>query len=64
MSNDIEAATAPTRGAHSVLRRRLITVGLLLAAGGTALLGIPGLHDAARRASSVSPVWLLAAVAF
>jgi uncharacterized membrane protein YbhN (UPF0104 family) len=45
------------------MRRRLITIGLLLAAGGTALLAVPSLQDAARRASSVSLPWLLGAVA-
>jgi hypothetical protein len=46
-----------------VLRRRLITIGVLLAAGATALLAVPGLHDAARKASSVNVLWLLGAVA-
>jgi len=46
-----------------VLKRRLITVGLLLVAGGTALLAVPGLHEAAREASSVNVLWLGGGVA-
>jgi len=41
------------------MKRRLITIGLLLVAGGTALLAIPSLHEAARKASSVNPLWLV-----
>lgn len=50
-------------GAHPVLKRRLITVALLLIAGATALLAVPGLHEAARKAGSVGPAWLAGAVA-
>ncbi|MBV8220366.1 MAG: hypothetical protein JO325_18015, partial [Solirubrobacterales bacterium] len=45
-----------------MLKRRLITVGLLLVAGGTAILAVPGLHDAARRASSANLALLAGAV--
>ena len=45
------------------MKRRLITIGLLLLAGGTALLAVPGLHDAARKANSVNVLLLLGAVA-
>ena len=45
-----------------MLKRRLITVGALLVAGGTALLAVPGLHDAAGKASSVNVLWLAGAV--
>lgn len=45
-----------------MLKRRLITVAVLLVAGGTALLAVPGLNDAARKASSVNVLWLAAAV--
>lgn len=44
-----------------MLKRRLITVGVLLGAGGAALLALPGLHDAARQASSVNLLWLVGA---
>ena len=47
-----------------MLNRRLITVSVLLVTGGTALLAVPGLHDAAGRASHVKPGWLIGAVAF
>jgi uncharacterized membrane protein YbhN (UPF0104 family) len=43
-------------------RRRLITVAALLLAGATALLAVPGLHEAARKAGSVRLPWLLGAV--
>jgi len=45
-----------------MLKRRLITVGLLLVAGGTTLLAVPGLQGAAREASSVNVSWLAGAV--
>ena len=45
-----------------MLKRRLITVAVLLVAGGTALLAVPSLHDAARKASSIDPLWLVGAV--
>lgn len=44
------------------LKRRLVTVTVLLVAGGTALLAVPGLHEAARKASSISVAWLIGAV--
>jgi hypothetical protein len=44
------------------VRRRLITIAVLLVAGGTALLAVPGLHEAARKASSISPLWPIGAV--
>ncbi|MFL5823391.1 MAG: YbhN family protein [Solirubrobacteraceae bacterium] len=43
------------------MKRRLITLALLLVAGGTALLAVPGLHDATREAGSISPLWLIGA---
>jgi uncharacterized membrane protein YbhN (UPF0104 family) len=43
-------------------RRRLITVSALLLAGATVLLAVPGLHSAARKAGSVSLLWLVGAV--
>ena len=46
-----------------MLKRRLITLTLLLVAGGTALLAVPGLHDALTQASSINPLWLIGAVA-
>ncbi|MDQ6775629.1 MAG: flippase-like domain-containing protein [Actinomycetota bacterium] len=46
-----------------MLRRRLITLAMLLVAGATALVAVPGLRDAARRASSIQPLWLIGAVA-
>jgi uncharacterized membrane protein YbhN (UPF0104 family) len=46
-----------------MLKRRLITLTLLLVAGGTALLAVPGLHDAVAQASSIDPLWLIGAVA-
>jgi uncharacterized membrane protein YbhN (UPF0104 family) len=45
------------------MKRRLLTIGLLLVAGATALLAVPGLHDAARNASSINLVLLIGAVA-
>jgi uncharacterized membrane protein YbhN (UPF0104 family) len=45
-----------------MLKRRLIMISVLLVAGGTALLAVPGLHDVARKASSVDPWWLLGGV--
>jgi uncharacterized membrane protein YbhN (UPF0104 family) len=45
-----------------MLKRRLITITVLLVAGGTAVLAVPGLHEAARRATSVGLGWLIAAV--
>lgn len=44
-----------------MLKRRLIAVTALLLGAGTAVLAIPGLHDAARKASSISPLWLVGA---
>jgi hypothetical protein len=44
------------------MKRRLVTVAVLLVAGGTALLAVPGLHEAARMASSVNPLWLIGGV--
>jgi uncharacterized membrane protein YbhN (UPF0104 family) len=46
-----------------VLRRRLVTLAALLVAGGTALLAVPALRHAADEASSINPMWLIAAVA-
>src|SRR5579859_7263814 len=48
--------------ASPMLKRRLITLALLLIAGGTALLAVPSLHDAARTAGHARPTWLAAAV--
>jgi uncharacterized membrane protein YbhN (UPF0104 family) len=45
-----------------VLRPRLITVAVLLVAGATVLLAVPGLHGAVREASSINPLWLVGAV--
>lgn len=45
-----------------MLKRRLLTVAVLLVAGGTALLAVPGLNDAAPKASSVNVLWLAGAV--
>jgi uncharacterized membrane protein YbhN (UPF0104 family) len=40
----------------------LLTIAVLLVAGGTAVLAVPRLHEAARKASSIDPVWLIGAV--
>lgn len=45
------------------MRRRLVILSILLLAGSTAILSVPGLRAAADQASSVSPGWLLGAVA-
>lgn len=45
-----------------MLQRRLITVGVLLVTGGTALLAVPALHEAAGEASSVNVAWLAGGV--
>jgi len=45
------------------LRCRLIVLGALLLAGATALLAVPDLRAAAHRAASISPGWLIGAVA-
>jgi uncharacterized membrane protein YbhN (UPF0104 family) len=45
-----------------VLKRRLITIAVLLVAGATAVLAVPGLHEAARKASSIDPLWLIGGV--
>jgi uncharacterized membrane protein len=46
----------------SVVRRRVIVVSLLLLAGATVLLAVPGLRAAAHRATSVRPGWLIGAI--
>jgi uncharacterized membrane protein YbhN (UPF0104 family) len=46
-----------------MFKRRLITLTLLLVAGGTALLAVPGLNDALAQASTIAPLWLVGAVA-
>lgn len=45
------------------MKRRLLTVLVLLVAGGTAILAVPGLRDAAREAGSVNPAWLIGGIA-
>jgi uncharacterized membrane protein YbhN (UPF0104 family) len=45
-----------------VLKRRIISVAVLLIAGATVLLAVPGLNAAAAQASSVDPGWLIGAI--
>jgi uncharacterized membrane protein YbhN (UPF0104 family) len=45
------------------VRRRLVLLGVLLLAGGAAILALPGLRAAAHRASSIPSGWLIGAVA-
>lgn len=45
-----------------MLKRRLIAVTALLLGAGTVVLAVPGLHDAVRRASSISLLSLMGAV--
>ena len=43
------------------MKRRLVTLAVLLVAGGTALLAVPDLRRAAAEASSINVVWLIGA---
>jgi uncharacterized membrane protein YbhN (UPF0104 family) len=45
-----------------VLKRRLVTIAVLLVAGATAVLAVPALHAAAREASSIGPGWLIGGI--
>ncbi|MBV9001903.1 MAG: hypothetical protein JO304_22795, partial [Solirubrobacterales bacterium] len=48
---------------HRGWSRRLVTLAVLLVAGGTALLAVPNLRHAADDASSINVLWVIAAVA-
>jgi uncharacterized membrane protein YbhN (UPF0104 family) len=50
------------RPCDNVLKRRLITVGVLFVAGATVLLAVPDLRHAADQASSINVLWLIGAV--